>query len=168
MLFSSAGGERVGDVLGEDAHGVQAGGRDGGIVRGLEVELAPELFGEAASASCSVALLPLSLRQWGVDLAEVMWLQGAGPGDEVRQLAQQDVELHRASFDWHERTFSVQVGSADLSSMRSVRTGSAFEMTTAAMMRSPLCSNMPSPGRMRATSTPAATVAPASRAASQK
>ena len=42
--------ECVGDVLREDAHGVLAARRDGGVVRALEVEFAPEMLGAGSRA----------------------------------------------------------------------------------------------------------------------
>ena len=50
--------------------------------------------------------------------------------------------------------------------MPASRFGSALQITARAAIRSPLSSSTPSPGRMRATGTPAASCAPAARAAS--
>ena len=43
--------ERVGHVLGEDAHGVHALGRDAGVVGRLEIELGPEPVGSRRFAA---------------------------------------------------------------------------------------------------------------------
>src|SRR6202021_2634272 len=71
----------------------------------LEVKLAPELLRKSSGTGCGIACLPLRLRQGSVDLAVVMWLLGSWPGGEVRQLAQQYVQLYRASFDRHRANF---------------------------------------------------------------
>ena len=57
-------------------------------------------------------------------------------------------------------------GTASGPSMPSARFGSAFDTTTFARIRSPPSRRTPSPGRISATGTPAASTAPRSRAAS--
>ena len=64
----------VGDILRKDAHGVLAGGDDGGVVHALEVELAPEMLREFAAARCGEAGLPFVFGERSVDLAVVVGL----------------------------------------------------------------------------------------------
>ncbi len=91
--------EGVRNVLREDAHGVLAGGDDGGVVDALEIELAPEIGGQFAAACRGKAGTPFGLGERDVDLAVVMRLVGAGARGEVGQLAEQDVELDGAALD---------------------------------------------------------------------
>ena len=76
------------------------------------------------------------------------------------------IALTVALFIGMRSTRAFQVGSTRSASSRLVTTGSALEITTGALIRSPTASSTPSPGMIRATGTPAATVAPASTAAS--
>src|ERR1700674_4797146 len=47
------------------------------------------------------ACFPLFLGQGSIDLAIVVWLVGAKPRREVRQLAEQYIQLDRAALYWH-------------------------------------------------------------------
>ena len=135
----------------------------------LEVDLAPEMLGEFSLAAGGKAGFPFRVGQGRVDLAVVVGLVLAGTREKVGQLAQQHIQLHGAALNGEvARLLTGSQKLADLPSRRRVTTGSAFEITTGAERRSPLSSRTPSPGRISATATPAATTAPASRAASQK
>ena len=65
----------------------------------LEIEFAPQVFGQFAAPRRRVAGLPLVFCKRRVDLAVVVRFVDAGARREVGQLAQMDIELHRAAFD---------------------------------------------------------------------
>src|SRR6202050_3152337 len=97
--FPRALREAIRNVLREDAHGVQAGGGDGGVVNTLEVQLAPKPGGQFAAARSRESFAPLGFGERRVDLAVVVRLIGAGTRGEFGQFAEQNVELDGAAFD---------------------------------------------------------------------
>ena len=68
-------------------------------MRTLEVELGPQLLGQRARPGGGESGAPLVFCQRRVDLALVMRLSGAGPGSEVGQRCQGDIDLDRTARD---------------------------------------------------------------------
>ena len=146
-----------------------AGGNDGWVVDALEVELAPEVLGQLAAAGGGVGRLPFVFGERGVDLAVVVRLVDSRAGGEVGQLAQEDVELDGAAFDGNALDLSAPGGIGGVAEQAEGLAGIGVgddDGRRRCVRR--IRAGRPRRGGSAATGTPEMTVAPASRAASQK
>ena len=79
-------GKGMGNILGEDAHGVHPWRRDGGVMSRLKVEFRPETGRQLTGVGNGRGVAPFGFGQGGVDLAAVVRFTSAGAGFEIGQL----------------------------------------------------------------------------------
>ena len=92
-------GKGMGNILGEDAHGVHPWRRDGGVMGRLKVEFRPETGRQPTGVGNGWSVAPFGFGQGRVDLAAVVRFTGAGARVEIGQFVQGDREFGGATFN---------------------------------------------------------------------